>query len=343
LVEGKEGVALGIHTHNDGGLAVANTLAAVAKGAVQVQVTVNGLGERCGNADLVTVVGNLALKLGHDVLRPGGLKNLTALSRFVADRANLNYRGDQPFVGVSAFAHKGGMHVAAIQKDPAYYEHVSPELVGNHRRVLVSDLSGRATLVEKLSQFGLSCPKDVLVQLADRVDALEKEGCQFDFADASFHLLALELMGRRKRRFELQHYSVQFRDDGRGLPGSDQVVAWVKMKVGREMRLVTREGCGPVHALDLALRAALEPTYPELATVKLAEYTVRVITETGELVETGNTGSPVRVFMRMQDEDGNVWGTVAVAHNIVTASYHALVDALEYKCLLDSKKVWDPA
>jgi 2-isopropylmalate synthase len=343
LVEGREGVALGIHTHNDGGLAVANTLAAVAQGAVQVQVTVNGFGERCGNADLVPVVGNLSLKLRYEVLRPGGLKRLTELSRFVYDRANLNYRSDQPFVGVSAFAHKGGMHVAAIQKDPAYYEHVPPEVVGNHRRVLVSDLSGRASVTEKLSRFGLKCDKETLLKIVDRVDELEKQGCQFDFADASFHLLALEMLGRRKRRFELEHYSVQFRDDGSGLPGSDEVVAWVKVKVGRDMRIQAREGCGPVHALDLALRAALEPTYPELATVRLAEYTVRVIAETDEPVCSGNTASPVRVFIRMQDEDGNVWGTVAVSHNIVSASYQALVDAFEYKSLLDSKKVWDPA
>ncbi len=343
LVDGRQGVALGIHAHNDGDLAVANTLAAVAQGARQVQVTVNGFGERCGNADLVSVVANLAMKLGYDVIRPGSLKGLTELSRFVYDRANINYRGNQPFVGDSAFSHKGGMHVAAIRKDPAHYEHVPPESVGNRRRVLISDLSGRASLAEKLSRFGLKCDSETLIRILERVETLEKEGWQFDLADASFYLLALEMLGQRRRRFELQRYNVQVQDDGTDLIAAEPVVAWVKVKVGGEMRQAICEGCGPVHALDLALRRVIEPTYPELATVKLTEYTVRVVPEVADLRSSGNTASPVRVFTRMQDMEGNVWGTVAVAHNIVAASYQALVDAFEYKFLLDAKKAWDPA
>jgi 2-isopropylmalate synthase len=343
---------LGIHCHNDGGLAVANTLAAVANGASHVQGTVNGFGERCGNADLVVVLPNLGLKLGYEVLLPGSLAKLTELSRFVYDKVNMNYSDNQPFVGNEAFAHTGGIDYAAMRKEPAYYEHIRPEAVGNRRRVLISDLSGRAGLIEKLDAFGLKYGSEDLVRILDAVSRLESRGWQFSAADATLHLLALKVLGRYRPWFETQHYSVLVRGNSANLDG-EVAEASVKLKVGGRLQHTVSEGSGPVNALDRALRAALLPCYPELLGMKLKDYSVRVIHNTGtddDMVRvkpvgdplglSDSTGSAVRVTVQSQDSEGNVWSTVAVSRDIMAASWAALVDAFEYKRILDARHVW---
>src|SRR3954469_19045542 len=235
-------VPVGIHTHNDGELAVANTLAAIARGATQVQGTINGIGERCGNVDLVSVVANLALKYrGYDLLRPGSLARLTEVSRFVYETANMNFRPRQPFVGSSAFAHKGGMHVHGIRKNASSYEHVDPELVGNERRVLVSELSGKSNIAEKLGEHGLEQDPALLTRVLDRVQTLENEGYQFEAAEASFVLLVEKLAGRHRPRFERLGYRVSVVGESEGGPITE---ATVKLRVGESIEHTVGEGDG---------------------------------------------------------------------------------------------------
>ncbi len=253
-------VPIGIHTHNDCELAVANTLAAVAQGATQVQGTINGIGERCGNVDLCSVIANLALKYpGYEVLAPGKLAHLTEVSRYVYETANMNFRPGQPFVGTSAFAHKGGMHVHGVRKNASSYEHIDPSPVGNERRVLVSELSGKSNIAEKLGEYGLEQDPELLTRVLDRVQDLENEGYQFEAAEASFVLLVEKLAGRYAPRFERLGYHVSVAGREADAPVTE---ATVKVRIGDAIEHTVSEGDGPVNALDGALRKALERHYP---------------------------------------------------------------------------------
>jgi 2-isopropylmalate synthase len=323
-------VKIGIHTHNDGDLAVANALAAVRQGARQVQGTINGLGERCGNVDLCSVAANLALKCaGYSVLSPGKLEHLTELSRYVYETANMNFRSNQPFVGASAFAHKGGMHVHGVRKNAASYEHIDPATVGNERRVLVSELSGKSNIAEKLSEYGLEQDGELQAKVLDRVQDLENEGYQVEAAEASFVLLVERLAGRHRSGFDVLNFHVNV--DGRpGGPHTTSTEATIKLKVGDEEEHTVSEGDGPVNALDGALRKALEGHFPRLKEMHLVDYKVRVINA------RAGTAARVRVVIESQDDD-DVWGTVGVSENVIEASWLALADAFEYKLSKDRR------
>jgi 2-isopropylmalate synthase len=326
-------VPLGIHTHNDCDLAVANSLAAVAAGAVHVQGTINGLGERCGNADLISVVANLAIKKqGYQVLSGTGVEHLTELSRYVYEIANMHFRNNQPFVGPSAFAHKGGMHTHAIARATNSYEHIAPESVGNERRILVGELSGRATIQQKIAGPLSKSSRSGLVSLEQQADLMEKvlkevvelenRGYQFEAAEASFELLVQRTAGHFKPHFELLHYHV---DVETVASGDTTTEATVKLRVADEVRHEVAEGDGPVNALDAALRKALNGHFPNLRGVQLVDYKVRVINS-----EAG-TAAAVRVVIESRDENGATWGTVGVNENVIKASWDALVDSIEYK------------
>jgi 2-isopropylmalate synthase len=321
---------VGIHTHNDGELAVANTLAAVQQGATQVQGTINGIGERCGNVDLCSVLANLALKCrGYEVLAPGKLAHLTEVSRFVYETANMNFRPGQPFVGASAFAHKGGMHVHGIRKSAASYEHIDPAAIGNERRVLVSELSGKSNISEKLAEYGLEQDAALLANVLDRVQELENEGYQFEAAEASFVRLVERLAGREPAWFERLGYHVTV--SGMSQPGSTTVTeATVKLKIGNVVEHTVSEGDGPVNALDGALRKALERHYPRLREMQLVDYKVRVINA------RAGTAARVRVVIESKDNH-SVWGTVGVSENVIEASWLALVDAFVHKLSTDAR------
>ncbi len=311
---------VGIHCHNDCELAVANSLAAVKSGAIQVQGTINGIGERCGNADLISVAANLSLKLGHDVLQPGGIRRLTELSRYVYEVANMNFRSGQPFVGMSAFAHKGGMHVHAVNRLARSYEHIEPESIGNARRVLVSELSGRSNIVAKTTKFRINENNALMTKILNAVQDLENEGYQFEAAEASFDLLVLKQTGSYTPAFKLEHYRVNVENQSR----DPMTEAIVKLIVNDRTEHVVGEGDGPVNALDSALRKALTPSYPRLSEMTLQDYKVRVINS------TEGTAARVRVVIESRDRD-SIWSTVGVSENIIEASWIALVDAFEYK------------
>jgi 2-isopropylmalate synthase len=321
-------VPIGIHTHNDGDLAVANSLAAVAQGATQVQGTINGIGERCGNVNLCSVVASLALKFdGYEILRPGSLARLTEVSRYVYEIANMNFRPDQPFVGSSAFAHKGGMHVHGIRKNAASYEHIDPASVGNERRVLVSELSGKSNIAEKLGEHGLDQNPVLLAKVLDRVQDLENEGYQFEAAEASFVLLVEKLAGRYLPKFEQLGYRVSVAGRSGGEPVTE---ATVKLRIGDVVEHAVSEGDGPVNALDGALRKALEAHFPRLREMTLVDYKVRVINA------RAGTAARVRVVIESRDSEA-VWGTVGVSENVIEASWLALVDAFEHKLGKDTR------
>jgi len=313
-------VPLGIHCHNDCELAVANSLAAVQAGAMQVQGTINGIGERCGNGDLVSVAANLHLKLGYEVLVPGGIQRLTELSRYVYEIANLNFRSGQPFVGSSAFAHKGGMHVHAVNRLARSYEHITPEAVGNERRILVSELSGRSNIVAKTTKFNISQDNELMSRILLAVQDMENEGYQFEAAEASFDLLVMKQAGSYHPAFELEHYRVNVQNQKR----EPMTEAVIKLTINAAQQHVVGEGDGPVNALDSALRKALTPAYPGLAEMTLVDYKVRVINS------TEGTAARVRVVIESRDRS-TVWSTVGVSENIIEASWIALVDAVEYK------------
>ena len=322
-------VPVGIHTHNDCELAVANTLAAIRQGATQVQGTVNGIGERCGNVDLCSVIANLALKYrDYAVLTPDRLAHLTEVSRFVYETANMNFRPGQPFVGTSAFAHKGGMHVHGVRKNASSYEHIDPTAVGNERRVLVSELSGKSNIAEKLGEYGLEQDAALLSKVLDRVQDLENEGYQFEAAEASFVLLVEKLAGRYRPSFERLNYHVSVAGDSGGQAVTE---ATVKLRVGDSIAHTVSEGDGPVNALDGALRKALEPHFPRLTEMELEDYKVRVINA------RAGTAARVRVVIESKDRD-SVWGTVGVSENVIEASWLALVDAFEHKLAKDARQ-----
>jgi 2-isopropylmalate synthase len=318
-------VELGIHCHNDGDVAVANTLAAVEQGATQVQGTINGLGERCGNADLVSVIANLALKRGHEVLAPDSLARLTEVSRYVYETANMNFRSGQPFVGSSAFAHKGGMHTHAVARTPLSYEHIDPAAVGNERRILVSELSGQSTILAKTMKYALTHDRPLMQKILGQVQDLENAGYEFEAAEASFDLLVKRAAGLYEPWFERLAYRVNIEAGADGVPVTE---ATIKVRVGGQVMHTVSEGDGPVNALDAALRKALLPDFPRLAELHLADYKVRVVNARAE------TAARVRVVIEWRD-GGDVWGTVGVSENIVEASWVALTDAVEYKLFRD--------
>jgi len=321
-------VPLGVHTHNDGDLAVANALAAVRQGVKQVQGTINGLGERCGNADLCCVIGNLALKYpGFEVLSPESLARLTEVSRFVYETANLNFRSGQAFVGASAFAHKGGMHVHGVRKLASSYEHIDPTAVGNERRILVSELSGKSNIAEKLAEYNLDQDQGLLSRVLDRIQDLENEGYQFEAADASFVLLVERLAHRRVDAFQPLGFHVGVAGKRGRQPLTE---ATVKLQIGETEEHTVSEGDGPVNALDGALRKALEHHFPRLREMRLVDYKVRVINA------RAGTAARVRVVIESGDHDEH-WGTIGVSENVIEASWLALLDAFEYKLSKDAR------
>lgn len=319
------GTPLGIHTHNDCELAVANTLAAVQAGVVQVQGTINGYGERCGNANLCSIIPNLKLKLNLDCLSDERLGLLTEVSHYVSEITNLAPDPHLPYVGASAFAHKGGIHVSAVRKAEETYEHVDPELVGNRQRVLVSDLAGKSNVLYKAEQYGLTLNNgsaDVKTIL-EKVKALEQQGFQFDGAEGSFELLMRRSQSDYRAPFELLDFLVLVETR----VGIEMLAeATVKIRVGEQTMHTAAEGTGPVNALDMAMRKALLPFYPSLANSRLTDYKVRV------LDESAGTRAAVRVLIESTDGERS-WSTVGSSPNIIEASWLALADSLEYALL----------
>jgi 2-isopropylmalate synthase len=315
-------ISLGIHTHNDGALAVANALAAVQEGASQVQGTINGYGERCGNMDLIPLIANLQLKLGYACVSAAQLQRLSELAHYVAAVANLNPDTHAPYVGRSAFAHKGGIHVAAIAKVEQSYQHIEPGLVGNQKRVVVSELSGRGNIRMRADELGLHLngnERDVLQQVKD----LENKGAQFEAAEGSFEMLVRRSAADYQPPFELLNFTVIVEKRGdRDIMSQ----ATVKVRVGEELIHTAAEGDGPVNALDSAIRKALLPHYPELAEVRLVDYKVRIIDE------HRGTGATTRVLIESGCGDER-WSTIGASHNIIEASYQALWDSLELPLL----------
>lgn len=324
-------IPVGIHAHNDGELAVANSLVAIKAGAVQVQGTVNGFGERCGNANLCSVIPNLVFKMGYECISEDKLAGLTELARYVSELANMSTNPHLPYVGNSAFAHKGGIHVSALLKNPETYEHIQPERVGNVRRVLVSELSGMSNIIYKAEELDLDIDlnhtnpetKAVLQQIKD----LEHQGFQFEGAEASFELLLRKGFNGYHEPFTLENLRIilEKREDN-----DIYSEAVIKMRVGGEIVHTAAEGNGPVNALDNALRKALEGFYPEIRDMKLADYKVRV------LDENRGTTSLVRVLIETHDKHDS-WGTVGVSGNIIEASWQALVDSIAYGLMKKQK------
>ena len=317
-------LTIGIHTHNDGELAVANSLAAVDAGAGQVQGTINGIGERCGNADLISVMANLALKKTDcQVLGDRPLRSLTELSRYVYETANLQLRGGQPFVGQSAFAHKGGMHVHAINKAASTYEHIDPAVVGNERRILVSELSGRSNIVAMATKHNIADDKQLMDKILAEVVRLENQGYQFENATASFDLLVKRCADAFTPHFEPIKYRIVAGDRDFD-SGESFAEAIIKIKIGERLFFEAAEGHGPVNSLDAALRKTLSDTYPCLREMRLVDYKVRVV-DSGQ-----GTAASTRVNIESSDGKSS-WGTIGVSDNIIEASWRALVDAIEYK------------
>lgn len=321
-----EEVALGIHLHNDSETAVAGSLLAVRHGIRQVQGTINGFGERCGNANLTSIIPNLQIKMGYNVINPDNLCKLASLSRYVDEIANKRHNRHQPFVGRSAFAHKGGIHVSAVQKNPMTYEHIDPELVGNRRRVLVSDLSGRSNIIYKAKEYNLDLgTREQTEEILKKIKDLEEQGFQFEGAEASFELLVKKTTGRYRPIFKFLGFRVnvnKFRFDRPPL-----TEATVMIEVDGVIEHTASVGEGPVDALNKALRKALEKFYPDLRNVKLDDYKVRILSS------DRGTSSITRVLIESKDEHGNKWGTVGVSTNIIEASWQALIDGIEYKYL----------
>jgi 2-isopropylmalate synthase len=341
-------------------LAVANSLAAVDAGASQVQGTINGFGERCGNADLISVIANLAVKkTGYEVLqahcrtglkpvlregqehgrtglkpvlregqRSQGVQRLTELSRFVYELVNMNFRPHQPFVGKSAFAHKGGMHVSGVNRNVASYEHIEPAVVGNERRVLLSELSGKANIIALTRRLNIAHDSRLMDKILAEVVRKESEGYQFEAADGTFDLLVRKCLGTFKPHFEPLHYHVNVDNKSQGEVTAEAVV---KIRIGDAIRFEAAEGHGPVDALNAAMRKALNGRFPTLNHLHLVDYKVRVINSEAA------TAAGVRVVIESQDED-DVWGTVGVNENIIEASWTALLDSFEYKLCKDEQR-----
>jgi 2-isopropylmalate synthase len=314
---------LGVHTHNDCGLAVANTITAVNAGAVMVQGTINGYGERCGNADLTSVIPVLELKMKMPCISGDNLQKLKSLSRYVSETANQVPLNNRPFVGKSAFAHKGGIHVSAVMKAPRAYEHMDPALVGNQRRVLVSDMSGKSNVEYKARELGIELDTNGYdsSKIVTEIKQLEQEGYQFDIADGSFKILMEKFTDQFEPLFTLESFRVTI-EKNRDRPCSSQ--ATMKISVDGKEEITAAEGYGPVSALDNALRKALDRFFPDLDTMRLVDFKVRVI--------DGNRGTAakVRVFIESRDQD-QIWSTIGVSEDIIEASWQALADSFQFK------------
>jgi 2-isopropylmalate synthase len=324
-------VRLGVHCHNDSEVAVANSLMAVRAGVGHVQGTMNGFGERCGNANLCSIIPGLVLKMGYHCAAAENLENLTTTSRFISEIANLPHNKYQSYVGASAFAHKGGIHVSAVQRNPETYEHVRPELVGNVQRILVSDLAGKSNILAKARQFGLDLESQdpVVLDIVARLKELEARGFQFEGAEASFELLMRKATGTQRKFFDLLGFRVidqKIREDD-----PPQAEATVMVRVGGQVEHTAAEGNGPVNALDNAIRKALEKFYPQLKEMSLHDYKVRV------LPGMPGTGAKVRVLIESRDQREK-WGTVGVSHDIIEASWQALVDGICFKLLQSERQ-----
>ncbi|MBE3586064.1 citramalate synthase [Desulfofundulus thermocisternus] len=329
-VRGELPTALGIHCHNDCELAVANSLAAVQAGITHVQGTINGYGERCGNANLCSIIPNLTFKYGYETIPRSSLAQLTELSRYVSELANLHPNTHQPYVGASAFAHKGGVHVSAILKDPRTYEHIDPALVGNRRRVLVSELSGLSNLLYKLKElnFNLDASQEDTRRFLEEIKELENQGYVFEGAEGSFELLLRRAYHNYRPPFKLESLRVIIELKENSPVYSEAII---KMTVGDEVVHTAAEGNGPVNALDNALRKALEIFYPDIRRMQLTDYKVRV------LDEKDGTGAVVRVLIETGDGERS-WGTVGVSTNIIEASWQALADSIAYGLLKNNEK-----
>ncbi|HET9101824.1 MAG TPA: citramalate synthase [Solirubrobacteraceae bacterium] len=317
---GSAGATIGIHCHDDAGCGVANSLAAVLAGATHVQGTINGYGERCGNANLVSIIPNLQLKLGRPCLTDAQLGELTATAHYVAELLNFTPDPDAPYVGRNAFAHKGGMHVAGVNTDPATFEHIAPETVGNHREMLISELSGRGTVLNRARAAGIELSDAAASEVIEQVKAREHAGYHYEAADGSFELLLRKHTGDYEPLFRLESWRaiVEKRADGRV-----ETEATIKIWVDGERYVRTAEGNGPVNALDRALREALVEIHPHLADIELVNFKVRI------LDETKGTGAVTRVLLDASDGD-RVWGSIGVSENVIEASWEALVDSLEF-------------
>ena len=316
-------VKLGIHSHNDCGMAVANSITAVQNGAVMVHGTINGYGERCGNADLTTIIPILSIKMDRACVTQENLKKIKTLSRYVSETANLVPLNSRPFVGKSAFAHKGGIHVSAIMKTPRAYEHMDPAIVGNSRRVLVSDLSGKSNVEYKAKELGVEIGKNGFdsSQIASEIKQMEQEGYQFDTADGTFKILLEKFTDQFKPHFALESFRVTIEKD-QDQPCSAH--ATIKISVGDKKEITAGEGYGPVSALDNALRKALDRFYPDLDTMRLVDFKVRVIDG------TRGTAAKVRVLIESRDQN-EIWSTMGVSEDIIEASWQALADSFQFK------------
>jgi len=319
------GVQLGIHTHNDSGTAVANAIASVLEGTTMVQGTINGYGERCGNANLCTLIPNLQLKLGYQCLEPQQLTKLTPNSRLISEIVNLAPDDHAPFIGRSAFAHKGGIHVSAVARNPITYEHIVPESIGNERRIVISDQSGLSNVLSKAQSFGIDLDKNdpKCREILQRLKNLENEGYQFEAAEASFELLMREALGQRKQLFQIQGFQVHSDITVAEKTPYTQALATIKLIIGDQEFLEVAEGNGPVSALDSALRKALVKFYPEIANFHLTDYKVRI------LDSTAGTKAKTRVLIESTNGQQR-WTTVGVSTNIIDASYQAVVEGIEY-------------
>jgi 2-isopropylmalate synthase len=318
--EALPGVALGIHTHDDSGCAVANTLVAVEGGASQVQGTINGIGERVGNANLVTIIADLQLKLGYELLAPAQLARLTETAHLLDELLNRVPDPKQPYVGKHAFAHKAGLHAAGVRADAQTFEHIDPALVGNRREVLVSELSGKGTVIEKAHEAGIELDDDAAKRTVQRVKELEHEGFQFEAADGSFELLMRREAGTYEPLFRLESWRVTVEQRADGAVDTE---ATIKIWLGDRRYERTAAGNGPVNALDTALRDAIGEIHPHLRDIDLVNFKVRI------LDETKGTGAVTRVLLDASDGQ-DVWGSIGVSENVIAASWDALVDSLEY-------------
>jgi 2-isopropylmalate synthase len=318
--EALPGVAIGIHTHDDSGCAVANTLTAVESGATQVQGTINGIGERTGNANLVTIIADLQLKMGYPLLAPERLARLTETAHFVDELLNRSPDPAQPYVGKHAFAHKAGMHAAGVSADSRTFEHIDPAVVGNGSDVLISELAGRASIVEKARQAGVAADEELAGRILERVKGLEHEGFQFEAADGSFELLMRRESGDYEPLFRLESWRVMVE---KRADGKVETEATIKIWLGGERYVRTAEGNGPVNALDKALRDAIGEIHPHLRDIDLVNFKVRI------LDERKGTGAVTRVLIDASDGQ-DVWGSIGVSENVIAASWDALVDSLEY-------------
>ena len=326
-IKGKIKIPLGIHTHNDSGVAVANSIVAVKEGCIQVQGTMNGLGERCGNADLTSIIPILQFKMGYKCIEENKLLFLTEISRKIYELANMIPVNNQPFVGLSSFSHKGGVHIDAVSKRSEAYEHIDPSLIGNKRKFLISELSGKSTILQKLKGYDIEKKPELVKKILDMVGELENTGYQFESAEGSFELMVSKSLGKFEKFFQVEGFRVIVEKRGKRVISE----ATVKIKLDRSIELTASEGNGPVNALDNALRKAIEKIYPEIKNLKLTDYRVRI------LHPERATGALTRVIIQSVDEKDS-WGTIGVSTDIIEASWNALLDSFEYKLYKDKKQ-----